>query len=104
MAEELEKKRLADVREAANRRRICEQSEELRRLKEKLSAAAVNQARAKQLLERQILDEEDQRREAVLDAHCEASRLESADAEARHALGQAHERKSVGKANQGLIA
>eukprot|EP00920_Eleutheroschizon_duboscqi_P015385 GHVT01035535.1.p2 GENE.GHVT01035535.1~~GHVT01035535.1.p2 ORF type:complete len:502 (+),score=137.85 GHVT01035535.1:2174-3679(+) len=65
------------VQEAAERRRICEGSEELRELRQKLQEASVSRERSLQLLEVQIRSEEEAAREAALERHAEVLRLQA---------------------------
>merc|ERR1712139_439098 len=55
-----------EVREEMDKKRICDSSEELRALKEKLHAAKVNKERAVQLLEQQVRLEEEKSRDGKI--------------------------------------
>jgi len=79
LAAELARKRAEESREAARRTRIIETSEELRALKQKLQAAAVTKGRAVQILDNQVREEEDQRREAAVNDYIEEERLRKMD-------------------------
>merc|ERR1719169_320861 len=68
LAEELERRHAERIREAQNRKRICESSEELRALKEKLHAAQVTKERAAQIVEKQMAYEEEHQREELMAA------------------------------------
>ena len=55
LAGELERRKANEQREEQNRKRICESSEELRRLKSKLHAAQVNKERHQQLCDQLVI-------------------------------------------------
>merc|ERR1719473_2112351 len=80
LANELERRHAARIREAQNRKRICESSEELRALKEKLHAAQVTKERAAQIMEKQISYEEEQKRDELMAAVMEEDRLKKEEA------------------------
>lgn len=76
IANQLEQKKILEVREAVNKQRICDGSEELRALKSKLQAASVNKERAVQLVERQAQELADHLREERICEHLEKQRQE----------------------------
>jgi len=80
LANELERRNAERIREAQNRKRICESSEELRSLKEKLHAAQVTKERAAQIMEKQMAYEEEQQREELMAAVMEEDRLKKEEA------------------------
>merc|ERR1719387_3415171 len=69
LASEIEQRKAKEIREQMEKKRICDSSEELRSLKEKLHAAQVNKQRAAQLMEHQVRHEEEKARDTVI---CEA--------------------------------
>merc|ERR1719207_417014 len=81
LANELERRHAARIREAQNRKRICESSEELRALKEKLHAAQVTKQRAAQIMEKQITYEEERKRDELMAEVMESDRLAKLEAE-----------------------
>merc|ERR1711988_988172 len=70
------------IRESKNIQRICEQSEELRELEEKLKSAYMNKERAAQIQERSQLQTQKMRNEAHIDAQMEMDRQRGMMAEA----------------------
>merc|ERR550514_510648 len=66
LASEIEQRKAQQVREDMDKKRICDSSEELRALKEKLHAAKVNKERAVQLLEQQVRLEEEKQRDTKI--------------------------------------
>merc|ERR1719247_2746379 len=88
LANELECRHAERIREAQNRKRICESSEELRSLKEKLHAAQVTKQRAAQIRDKQIEYEEEQQREQLMATVMEEDRLAKLEAEARVEAGK----------------
>lgn len=75
LAEELARRKAQQVRKEVVRQQVCNGSEELRALKEKLQAAQVNKVRARQLMEKQDRERSEQERQGAHDALVEASRL-----------------------------
>lgn len=104
LAEELERKRAADVRTEQHRRRVCEGSEELRQLKGKLHAAVTNKVRAAQLLEHQSRLEEEKDRDTAICQQLEHERLEHGELERKLELEKARTRTRVMQVNQEQIA
>merc|ERR1719213_702019 len=88
LANELERRNASRIREAQNRKRICESSEELRSLKEKLHAAQVTKQRAAQIRDKQIVYEEEQQREQLMATVMEEDRLAKLEAEAKVEAGK----------------
>lgn len=76
LADELERRKSQEARKETVRRQIIDGSDEIRALKEKLGAAAVNKARARQLLEKQEREQLEMQHQAMLDDQAEAARLE----------------------------
>lgn len=104
LAAELKRRHDTAAREEAARRRIVEGSEELRLLKEKLHAAAVNKMRAQQLLDREVREAQAQAQEAALDAEVEVRRLEGLNFAARYEQEKTQQRGHVKETNQKQIA
>eukprot|EP00747_Dinoflagellata_sp_TGD_P169189 gnl/TRDRNA2_/TRDRNA2_197500_c0_seq1.p1 gnl/TRDRNA2_/TRDRNA2_197500_c0~~gnl/TRDRNA2_/TRDRNA2_197500_c0_seq1.p1 ORF type:complete len:572 (+),score=186.91 gnl/TRDRNA2_/TRDRNA2_197500_c0_seq1:89-1804(+) len=71
----LEKRKTAMALELIERQRICDGSEELRVLKEKLHSATVQKARAIQMMDNQEREQEDQERDMRIAQQLEAQRL-----------------------------
>lgn len=76
LAKEIARRKSEEARNVLHRQQICDGSEELRALKEKLNAARVSKVRALQMLQRQAADETERQREAQLAAHIEDRRLQ----------------------------
>merc|ERR1719183_2455431 len=76
LADEIGRRNADKTRKEQDRRRICDGSEELRALKERLHAAKVNKERAQQLWQIEVRKEKDKRHEHVLAEHFENERLE----------------------------
>merc|ERR1719183_786856 len=76
LADEIGRRNAEKTRKEQDRRRICDGSEELRALKERLHAAKVNKERAQQLWQIEVRKEKDKRHEHVLAEHFENERLE----------------------------
>jgi len=100
VAAEVAKQKAAEAREAERIRRVCEGSEELRVLKEKLHAASVNQGRAVQLLERQVREQEEVQREERILSHLEARRVEEEDLQQRGEREKMRQRADVKSTQQ----
>merc|ERR1712232_1418269 len=75
LADELAQRKAAHLREEMHKRRICDGSEELRALKERLHAAKVNKERAQQLLDLEVRKESDRLHEHRIAEHMENERL-----------------------------
>merc|ERR1712048_350390 len=81
LADELARRKAEGLREEMNRRRICDGSEELRALKERLHAAKVNKERAQQLLDGEIRREHMRLHDHKIAEHMENERLEHLELE-----------------------
>jgi len=103
-AGEIERRKAEAIREEQNRKRICESSEELRALKEKLHAAQVNKHRAAQMMEMQSRKEYDKMREQKIAEHMETERMEHMELERKLEFEKAHQRHRVKEINQEQIA
>jgi len=104
LASELEQRKAHDVRVDMEKKRICDSSEELRALKEKLHAAKVNKERAVQLLEQQVRLEEEKNRDTKISEVLELERLEHMELERKLEIEKAKQRERVKKINQEQIA
>jgi len=82
LAAELARRKTQAVREAKNVQRICEQSEELRELEEKLKAAYMNKEREAQIKESAALIAKQAEAEATMAKDMEADRQRGLQAEA----------------------
>lgn len=74
--------------EEGNARRICEESEELKELKEKLRAAKISKVRATQLEERKLLEKQRHTQDRQMDELMETKRQEDIAADAAKAERQ----------------
>merc|ERR1719161_2135911 len=104
LAAELEQRKAAQVRADMDKKRICDSSEELRALKEKLHAAKVNKERAVQLLEQQVRLEEEKQRDTKIGEVLELERLEHMELERKLEIEKAKQRERVKRINQEQIA
>jgi hypothetical protein len=104
LASEIEQRKAREVREDMDKRRICDSSEELKCLKEKLHAAKVNKERAVQLLEQQVRLEEEKSRDYKIAEVLELERLEHMELERKLEIEKAKQRERVKKINQEQIA
>ncbi|EPR61931.1 hypothetical protein TGGT1_212075 [Toxoplasma gondii GT1] len=82
-AAELQREQAERTRAETYKRRVCDESEELRHLKEKLQMAKVNRERAAQVIEHQIRAVEEEEIQAAIDAQVEAGRLHLLEEEKR---------------------
>ena len=82
LAAELARRKTQSVRESKNVQRICEQSEELRELEEKLKAAYMNKEREAQIHESAALNAQQAESEAIMAKEMEADRQRGLQAEA----------------------
>lgn len=81
-----------------NARRICEESEELKELKEKLRASKISRARAVQLQERDLMQQQKFAEEMAMDSMMDRERKQSqkrAEEEEMRRLTMNHQRKAV---------
>merc|ERR550514_1009148 len=81
LADEIGRRNAEKTRKEQDRRRVCDGSEELRALKERLHAAKVNKERAQQLMEIQVRNEKDRRVDHAAAEHMENERLEHIELE-----------------------
>lgn len=103
LADELARRKAEALRKDMHKRRICDGSEELRVLKERLHAAKVNKERAQQLLEIEVRSERDRlvdMRQAELMAN---ERLEHIELEHKLNLEKAKQRERVKHINKQQI-
>jgi hypothetical protein len=94
-AAEIERRKAESIREEQNRKRICESSEELRALKEKLHAAQVNKHRAAQMMECQARSNHEKMREQKIAEHMETERMEHQELERKLDVEKAKQRYRV---------
>merc|ERR1719262_832450 len=104
LASELEQRKASQVRSDMDKKRICDSSEELRALKEKLHAAKVNKERAVQLLEQQVRLEDEKCRDTKIAEVLELERLEHMELERKLEIEKAKQRERVKRINQEQIA
>merc|ERR1711988_1242612 len=74
LAKEIERRKIDSIREQKNIQRICEHSEELRELEEKLKAAYMNKERSSQIAEAKRLKESAIFAEKAVDKQMEEDR------------------------------
>jgi hypothetical protein len=98
LAAELARRKTQAVREAKNVQRICEQSEELRELEEKLKAAYMNKEREAQVKESATLIAKQAEAEAVMAKDMEADRQRGLQAEAYRDYLRVQDGKAMRKA------
>lgn len=104
LAAELASRSAAKSRELMDRKRICDGSEELRSLKEKLHAAQVNKQRAAQMLESQVRAEHEKLRDEKIAEHMAHERLEHMELERKLEIEKHNQRHRVKIINQTQIA
>ncbi|CAE7887466.1 MNS1 [Symbiodinium sp. KB8] len=104
LADELAKRKAEQMRHDMDRRRICDGSEELRVLKERLHMAKVNKERAQQLLEIEVRKEKDRITGHLLAEHMENERLEQQELEHKLDIEKKRQRERVKVINQQQIA
>merc|ERR1719356_1527835 len=104
LADEMARRKAEGLREEMNRRRICDGSEELRALKERLHAAKVNKERAQQLLEQEVRHQHMRIHEHKIDEHMENERLEHMELEHKLNIEKLKQRERVKVINQQQIA
>lgn len=95
LANELERRGAAKIRDEQERIRICDKSEDLRALRIKLNEARVSRERAAQLLEQQLRYEEDKFRESLLDERMEEERLHILEEEKGANIRREHQRREA---------
>ena len=98
LAAELARRKTQAVREQKNVQRICEQSEELRELEEKLKAAYMNKERESQIKESASLIAKQAEAEAIMAKDMEADRQRGLQAEAYRDYLRVQDGKSMRKA------
>ncbi|CDJ52250.1 meiosis-specific nuclear structural protein 1, putative [Eimeria brunetti] len=81
---------------ALERQKICQESEEIRKLKEQLATARVNRERAAQLLERQRREADAAFEDARLELAMEEKRLAACENARRHELERSLQMRQVG--------
>merc|ERR1719327_523480 len=81
LADEIARRNAHRTRQEMDNRRICDGSEELRALKERLHAAKVNKERAQQLLDLEVRKEGDRMHEHRIAEHMENERLSQGELE-----------------------
>merc|ERR1712048_954953 len=104
LADELNRRKAEGLREEMNRRRVCDGSEELRALKERLHAAKVNKERSQQLLEQEVRHQHMRIHEHKIDEHMENERLEHMELEHKLNIEKMKQRERVKVINQQQIA
>mmetsp|Transcript_59016 Transcript_59016/g.191093 ORF Transcript_59016/g.191093 Transcript_59016/m.191093 type:complete len:480 (+) Transcript_59016:170-1609(+) len=104
IAEELSRRKAKDLRADMEKRRICNGSEELRALKDRLHMAKVNKERAQQLLEISTREHHDQLREQHIAEHMENERLQHVELEHKLNIEKNKQRERVKTINQQQIA
>ncbi|CAJ1371527.1 unnamed protein product [Effrenium voratum] len=104
LADQLSKSKAEQLRSEMDRRRICEGSEELRALKERLHMAKVNKERAQQLLEIEVRKERNRIADHMLTEHMENERLEQQELEHKLIIEKQKQRERVKVINQQQIA
>merc|ERR1719183_3176464 len=104
LADEIGRRNADRTRKEQDRRRICDGSEELRALKERLHAAKVNKERAQQLWEIEVRKEKERRLEHAVAEHMEDERLEHIELEHKLEIEKMKQRERVKVINQQQIA
>eukprot|EP00927_Polykrikos_kofoidii_P079104 TRINITY_DN758_c0_g1_i1.p1 TRINITY_DN758_c0_g1~~TRINITY_DN758_c0_g1_i1.p1 ORF type:complete len:530 (-),score=179.96 TRINITY_DN758_c0_g1_i1:118-1497(-) len=104
IADELARRKAENLREEMNKRRICDGSEELRALKERLHAAKVNKERAQQLFEGEVRRENEMMQEHKVAEHMENERLEHVELDHKLQIEKSKQRSRVKTINQQQIA
>lgn len=104
LADELARRKAAQLREEMDKRRICEGSEELRTLKERLHLAKVNKERAQQLLDIEARREQERVSDHVVAEYMNNERLEQEELEHKLNVEKAKQRERVKLINQHQIA
>lgn len=104
LADELARRKAEGHREDMDKKRICDGSEELRQLKERLHMAKVNKERAQQLLEIEVRKERDRVVDHHIAEHMENERLQHLELEHKLNIEKAGQRERVKTINQQQIA
>lgn len=103
LAVELERRKANECREEQNRKRICESSEELRRLKAKLHAAQVNKERHQQLCDQVCREEREKVEDESMDRLMEYERRLGDERELKVKIHKSQLRGKVVAINQQQI-
>lgn len=104
LADELARRNADQTRENMNKRRICDGSEELRALKERLHAAKVNKERAQQLFQKEVKKDKERQTEHIISEHMNNERLENIELEHKLEIEKMKQRERVKHINQQQIA
>lgn len=104
LADELAKRKAEKLWYEMDKRRICDGSDELRALKERLHMAKVNKERAQQLLEIEVQKEKKRLAEHSMAEHMENERLEQQELEHKLDIEKRKQRERVKVINQQQIA
>jgi len=104
MADELSKRKAAKTRDEMNRRRVCDESEELRILKERLHAAKVTKERSQQLIEKQVRLNKERLHDHKIAEYMENERLEQMEMVHKLEIEKAAQRERVKSVNQQQMA
>mmetsp|Transcript_46710 Transcript_46710/g.104995 ORF Transcript_46710/g.104995 Transcript_46710/m.104995 type:complete len:475 (+) Transcript_46710:41-1465(+) len=104
LADELARRKAQQLREDMDKKRICDGSEELRALKERLHVAKVNKERAMQLVEINVRGEKERLQEQKIAEHMENERLEQRELEHKLNVEKSRQRERVKHINQQQIA
>lgn len=103
LADELSRRKAMLHRDEMDKKRICDGSEELRALKERLHIAKVSRERAQQLMHNHVRSEQDKLREHHIAEHMENERLEHIELEHKLNIEKAKQRERVKSINQQQI-
>jgi len=104
LADEIARRNADKHRKEMDRRRMCDGSEELRALKEKLHSAKVNKERAQQLFQIEIRNQKDRMYDHAIAEHMENERLEHIELEHKLEMEKMKQRERVKTINQQQIA
>lgn len=104
LADELSRRKASQLRDEMDKRRICDGSEELRALKERLHMAKVNKERAQQLVQVHVTTEQERLHEQHMAEHMENERLEHVELEHKLAVEKSKQRERVKHINQQQIS
>lgn len=104
LADELARRKAEKLRQETEKRRICDGSEELRALKERLHVAKVNKERAQQLMEIGVRDRRERLVDQTIAEHMENERLQHIELEHKLNIEKLKQRERVKVINQKQIA
>jgi len=104
LADEIARRNAHNTRQEQDRRRICDGSEELRALKERLHAAKINKERAQQLHQIEVRKEGDRRIDHVMAEYMNNERLDHIELEHKLEIEKMKQRERVKVINQQQIA